>query len=207
MSEKGSLNMIDNYPTIQEAEELLKWGEAKNPGLWGDHSRYTALACKKIAMRCENLNPNKAYVYGLLHDIGRYIENINVRHSLEGYLLCKEKGWNELAQICITHSFMLQDANTCVGFWDIPAESDKLMKEIIETSIHSDYDKLIQLTDALAMADGFCVLEQRLVDVVMRYGFTDYTIARWKKTFEIKDYFEKLLDANIYDVLGEVRIR
>jgi len=199
--------LSDNYPTIEEAEDLLKWGEARNPGPWGDHSRYTALACKKIAMRCENLNLDKAYVYGLLHDIGRYIGGIHVRHSLEGYLLCKEKGWNELARICITHSFALQDAKACVGSWDIPTEYDQLMKEVIETSIHNDYDKLIQLTDALAMADGFCVLEQRLVDVVMRYGVTDYTIERWKKVFEIKKHFEQLMDANIYEVLGDVKIR
>jgi len=199
--------MTDNYPAIQEAEDLLKWAEVQNPGTWGDHSRQTAIACKKIAMRCKNLNPDKVYVYGLLHDIGRYVGVVHQRHCLEGYLFCKEKGWNELARICITHAFMLQDADSGVGSWDIPAEYDNLMKEIIETSIHNDYDRLIQLTDALAMADGFCVLEQRLVDVTMRYGFTDYTIDRWKKVFEIKDYFENLMGANIYDVLVDVKIR
>jgi len=199
--------MNDQYPTIKEAEELLTWAEAQNPGLWGDHSRYTALACKKIAIRCENLDPDKAYVYGLLHDIGRYKGVAHIRHSLEGYLLCKERGWDEIARICITHSFILQDAKAGVGSWDIQIEYEQLMKEIIEASIHNDYDKLVQLADALAMADGFCVLEQRLVDVVMRYGFTDYTIGRWQKVFELKDYFEKLINVNIYHVLEDVRIR
>jgi len=199
--------MIDNYPTIQEAEELLKWAEQQNPGPWGDHSRYAARASKKIAMKCESLDPDKAYVYGLLHDIGRYVGIVHQRHCLEGHLLCKEKGWNELARICITHAFMVQDVNSGMGSWDIPPEYDHLMREMIETSIHNDYDKLIQLADALAMADGFCVLEQRLIDAVMRYGFTDYTIKRWEKTFANKDYFEKLMNANIYEVLGDVRIR
>ena len=199
--------MNDNYPTIEEAQDLLKWAEEQNPGPWGDHSRYTALACKKIAMRCGNLNPDKAYVYGLLHDIGGYVGIVYQRHCLEGYLLCKEKGWEELARICITHAYIIQDVNAGVGSWDIPSEYDDLMKEVIEKSTHNDYDKLVQLCDALAMADGFCVLDQRFVDVVMRYGFTDYTTERWKKVFEIKAYFEKLLDLNIYDVLEDVKIR
>ena len=199
--------MTHDYPTIEEAEALLEWGEVQNPGPWGEHSRYTALACKKIAQHCENLNPDKAYVYGLLHDIGRYVGYVNVRHCLEGYLLCKDKGWDELAQICMTHGFMIQDVDSFIGRWDIPAEYENLMKEVIETSIHNDYDRLLQLTDALAMADGFCILEQRFVDVVMRYGFTASTVARWKKTFEIKTYFEALMGKNVYDVLGEVKIR
>jgi len=199
--------MTNNYPTIKEAEALLKWAEELNPGPWGDHSRYTALACKKIAERCENLDPDKAYVYGLLHDIGRYVGIVHQRHCLEGYLLCTEKGWDELARICITHAFMVQDVDSGMGTWDIPAHHEHLMRELIEKSIHDDYDKLLQLTDALAMADGFCVIEQRLVDAIMRYGFTDYTIKRWEKTFENKTYFENLMNANLYDVLGDVKIR
>ena len=30
--------MIQHHPTIQEAEDLLKWAEEQNPGPWGDHS-------------------------------------------------------------------------------------------------------------------------------------------------------------------------
>lgn len=199
--------MINYYPTIKEAEDLLKWAEEQNPGPWGAHSRYTALACKKIAIRCKNLDPDKAYVYGLLHDIGRYIGIVHVRHCLEGFLLCKEKGWDELARICITHSFVIKDVDSSIGSWDIPSEYDHLMKEIIENSTHNDYDKLLQLTDALAMADGFCVLEQRFVDVAIRYGVSDYTIERWKKVFEIKVYFENLMSVNLYVALEDVKIR
>ena len=199
--------MIDHYPTIKEAEDLLNWAEEQNPGSWGDHSRYTAIACKRIAMRCRSLDPDKAYVYGLLHDVGRYVGIVHQRHCVEGYLLCKGKGWEELARICITHAFMIQDVNAGIGSWDISSEYNQLMKEIIELTIHNDYDKLLQLTDALAMADGFCVLEQRFVDVALRYGVSEYTIARWKKVFGIKDYFEKLMGVNLYDALENVKIR
>ncbi|MCL2559170.1 MAG: HD domain-containing protein [Turicibacter sp.] len=199
--------MGDLYPTIEEAKTLLEWAEELNPGPWGDHSRYAALACQKIAARCEGLDQDKAYVYGLLHDIGRYIGMVHQRHGLEGYLLCEENGWQELARICITHSFVVQDAQKGVGNWDIPLEHEQLMWEVIESSVHNDYDRLVQLADSLAMADGFCVLEQRFVDVAMRYGVYDYTVERWKKVFEIKDYFEKLMGENLYGVLGKVKIR
>ena len=51
--------------------ELEKAGRT-NPGLWTDHSRYAAMACRNIAARCEGMSAGKAYILGLLHDIGRY---------------------------------------------------------------------------------------------------------------------------------------
>lgn len=59
------------YPTIQEAERLLKEAAQCNPGPWENHSRVAAQCAKKIAEKCMGMNPEKAYVLGLMHDIGR----------------------------------------------------------------------------------------------------------------------------------------
>ncbi len=56
--------------TIKEAEEELKLAASMNPGRWVDHSRVTAESARLIAAKTEELDAEKAYCMGLLHDIG-----------------------------------------------------------------------------------------------------------------------------------------
>ena len=58
------------YPSRDEAEQILSEAELLNPGLWVAHSCNVAECAEAIASHC-NLNPDKAYVLGLLHDVGR----------------------------------------------------------------------------------------------------------------------------------------
>ena len=67
------------------AENALAEAERLNPGPWADHSRYVALACRNIANRCPELDQDLAYIYGLLHDIGRYAGVTSERHLIDGY--------------------------------------------------------------------------------------------------------------------------
>ena len=59
-------------PNKETAEQALLEAEKSNPGPWADHSRYVAQACRNIAQHCAHLSAERAYVLGLLHDIGRY---------------------------------------------------------------------------------------------------------------------------------------
>ena len=54
------------------AEQALEEADRSNPGPWVDHSRYVAQACRNIAARCPRLDADEAYIYGILHDIGRH---------------------------------------------------------------------------------------------------------------------------------------
>ena len=55
-----------------------------------------------------NLDENKAYIIGLLHDIGRRVGIVNIpKHVYEGYKYSTDKGWDEVAKICMTHSYPL----------------------------------------------------------------------------------------------------
>lgn len=49
-------------PTRAEAEKLLKEAEICNPGPWGNHSRVAAHCAEKIAMGCDDMDSNKAYI-------------------------------------------------------------------------------------------------------------------------------------------------
>ncbi len=95
--------------TREQAEALLLWAEEKNPGPWGNHSRAAGRAAETIARAAGDpaLDPDRAYVSGLLHDIGRYEGVTHLRHVYAGYALLMDKGEPELARVCLTHSFGL----------------------------------------------------------------------------------------------------
>ena len=189
------------YPDRETAERELEEAGELNPGQWISHSKHTALACEKIAEYCPHMNSEKAYIIGLLHDIGRRVGIVQERHMLEGYKYCMSKGWKEVAQICITHSFMLKDITTSIGKWDITKEDYEFMKNFITEAVYDDYDKLVQMCDSLALPNGFCFLEKRFVDVAMRYGVNEYTTKRWGAIYDIKKYFEDIIGKSIEDIL------
>ena len=87
-----------------------------------------------------------------------------------------EKGWNEVARICMTHSYLLMQKE----FDHEPeSENEKAIKDYIMNCESDDYDKLIQLCDSLAVDYGFVILEKRFVDVTRRYGIMEGYIKGW----------------------------
>ena len=73
------------FPTRVEAEQFLIEAESCNPGPWGNHSRVTARCAERIAALCPGMDPEKAYVLGLLHDIGRKFGVKHLGHVWDGY--------------------------------------------------------------------------------------------------------------------------
>ncbi len=188
----------------QTAEAELERAGKLNPGKWVEHSRFAALACKNIASRCDDMSAEKAYCFGLLHDIGRYAGISSEKHLIDGYRFCMERGWEKAAQICISHAFMIQDIETSISTFDVSEEDYRFMDEFIKNAVYDDYDRLVQLCDSLALPSGFCLLEKRFVDVALRYGTPPVTTARWKKILEIKDAFERKTGCPIYELLPGV---
>ena len=68
-----------------------------------------------------------------------------------------------------------------------------------------DYDRLIQLCDALAGSEGILDIEERMNDVKERYGF--YPQSKWDSNMGLKNYFETKAGRNIYDVVEKERFR
>lgn len=186
------------------AQQALEQAAKSNPGAWVDHSKYVAEACKNIALRCKNLSADQAYLFGLLHDIGRYAGVTSEKHLIDGYRYCMERGWEKAAQICISHAFMIQDIHTSIGEFDVSDADYRFMETLVANAVYDDYDRLVQLCDSLALPTGFCLLEKRFVDVTIRYGVHPATIDRWKKILEIKALFEAQIDCSVYNLLPGV---
>lgn len=191
-------------PSRKMAEEILDEASILNPGPWVEHSRYVAEAAASIAKYDKDLDEDTAYVLGLLHDIGRRDGIHYVRHSIDGYNYALEKGYDLVARISITHSFLCNNIDDICGEMDLTKSEYTFVKNYLSNIEYNSYDKLIQLCDVLALPSGFCLMEKRMVDVVMRYGFTNFTLEKWMKTFEIKEYFEGKIGKSIYNILPGV---
>ena len=189
-------------PTVEDALHELKLAEELNPGPWVRHSINVGIAARNIAEKVTWLDPEKAYIVGLLHDIGRRVGIVDIpTHVYEGYRYCLEKGWDEAARVCMTHSYLrMQDEFS----YEPDSEQEKAIKAYIMNCRADDYDKLIQLCDSLAVDYGFVILEKRFVDVTRRYGIMEGYIKGWDIAFSIKEYFEKEMGCSIYDVLPDV---
>ena len=189
-------------PDLKTAQAELELAGTLNPGPWTKHSENVGLAARNIAEKVPGMDPNRAQILGILHDIGRRVGVVSItRHLVEFYRYCMARGWEEAARVCMTHSYPLM-----AGEWDRDPEDpeEALIQDYIASCQADDYDRLIQLCDGLAVDYGFCILEKRLVDVVRRYGIEDNTLDRWNAFFAIKEGFEARIGASVYQCLPDI---
>lgn len=185
------------YPDRETAHRLLAEAECCNPGPWGDHSRVAAMCAEKIA-KAVGLDPEKAYVLGLLHDIGRKFGVTHLAHVHDGYRYMMSLGYPEAARICLTHSFCCPRLDVYIGRLDISQEQQSELQALLDGIIFDDYDRLIQLCDCLAGNNGVMNMEARMLDVKNRYGF--YHQDKWDTNMWLKHYFEERAGNDIYKV-------
>lgn len=186
-------------PTIQEAERLLQEADERNPGPWSGHSRVAAQCARKIAALCADMNPDKAYVVGLLHDIGRRFGPSHLAHVIDGYDYLMGLGYDEAARICVTHSFAIKDIGTYIGSADVTAEQYQLIQSLVRDYPYDDYDRLIQLCDSIALPERATDLATRMDDVEKRYGY--YPQNKREEHFRIKAYFDQKAGMDLYEAV------
>ena len=188
-------------PTLEFAEQMLAEAAQRNPGPWVQHSRNVALGAKLIAARHPRLDPETAYILGLLHDIGRREGPSHIRHLIDGYRYLAGMGYEDAGRISLTHSFPIADLRAYFGERDCCTEDLQFLEAYITTTQFSEYDRLIQLCDTISMPEGFCLIEKRLVDVALRYGVNEMTVKGWEARFKIKAEFESAIGQSIYRIL------
>ncbi|MGM9618298.1 MAG: HD domain-containing protein [Oscillospiraceae bacterium] len=192
-------------PTREEAERLLADAERCNPGPWGNHSRCAAHCAEKIARECGDLDVEKAYVLGLLHDIGRKFGTGHLRHVYDGYAYMLSLGYDEAARVCLTHSFNNKTADEYIGRFDTTEAETQVIRDALQDIELDEYDRLIQLCDSLAGVEGVLDMEERMNDVKRRYG--SYPAAKWNSNLALKTYFEDKTGKNIYEVVEKSAYR
>lgn len=191
-------------PTREQAEELLAEALPHNPGPWGAHSQTAAHCAEKIAAVC-GLDPDKAYVLGLLHDIGRRYGKRHLGHVSDGYTYMMSLGYDEVARVCLSHSFNDQSLADYVGNRDTFPEETGMIETELAAMVYDEYDRLIQLCDSLAGAEGVLDIEERMADVKRRYGA--YPQNKWDRNLALKRHFEELAGRDIYEIVEKDRYR
>lgn len=165
----------------------------------------TAHCAERIAIECGDLDSDKAYILGLLHDIGRKFGVRHLGHVSDGYSYMMSLGYDEVAQICLTHSFNNQTTSEYIGKFDTTPEELKMIQDALAAINMDDYDRLIQLCDSLADAEGVMDIEERMGDVKRRYG--TYPQAKWNSNLAIKKYFEDKMGKSVYEVVDKTNFR
>jgi len=187
----------------EQAMELLNWAHEQNPGPWREHALHAARAAEAIAAK-SGLDPERAWISGAMHDIGRFEGVRAMHHIVAGYNLLMERGEPEAARICMTHSFPSGDPMSYIGKWDVSDDERAFIFDYIGKCEMDDYDRLLQLCDALALAEGICLIEKRLIDVAIRHGVTEYVQQKWRATLEIQKYFEEKMGCSVYSLFDDV---
>jgi HD domain len=187
------------------AQELLYEAGAMNRGGWVDHSLNVARAAEAIASVDPGLDPDRAFAFGCIHDIGRRCGVTEMRHVYDGFRFLAGQGYNAAARICLTHSFPIKTIDAVSG-WDCSRGELRAVRDFLAQCRYTRYDRLIQLCDALALPSGFCLIEKRLVDVALRRGVNSLTLRNWRAYLEIQRDFESRINQSIYSLLpGVVR--
>ena len=185
------------FPTREEAMALVKDGLLSNPGPWGRHCLTAAHCAERIACAC-GMDSEKAYILGLLHDIGRKYGVRHLGHVSDGFSYMTRLGFDEVAKVCLTHSFHNHTVDEYIGKFDTSEEELALIKSELARVTYDEYDLLIQLCDSLAGADGVLDIEERMGDVKRRYG--SYPQTKWDANIDLMHYFEEKMGQDIYTV-------
>ena len=119
-----------------------------------------------------------------------------------GYRFVRAAGDDEAAEICLTHSFPVQEITAVNGGWDLTDEDYAFLDRFLQERSYTLYDQLIQLCDAMATGEGIVAIERRMMDIMIRYGVDETSMPRWRKLFAMKAEFERHMGCTVESVLG-----
>lgn len=203
--------------TIQEAEKIVsdmrkRWiSLGRNPEtlyMYDNHIAGAATVAKTIAARLDNINPEQAYIAAFLHDIAKIDESpesmVGRFHGILGYEMLQEKD-PVVARACLLHEIPWNRITkyTEKKFLGKKDDYNFVLDYISNTSLTDD-DLLIQLADGMANKDGIVKLEQRQKEYEARFN-TKIPAEMIEPYLELKQYFDKKLGFDVYDLFPNTR--
>lgn len=198
-------------PSLSKAKELflfatkhtnilnVKMGLPK--GISSKHYQNVAYVASKIAEQA-GMDVEKAYVLGLLHDYGEYIEDTisGAFHGTAGYDEMLKLGFDEVANVCLSHSFF----NSSFSPEDFPAYETKETERaavILNEKSFDDYDKLIHLADLMSPGSEINTIENRVQKLSEKYNIPfEKTQKMLRQGLELKRIFDNKCNKDIYSL-------
>jgi len=135
------------------------------------HSQGVASFSEQLAQKL-NLNADKAYACGLLHDYGK---RINERtqdcfHGIRGYYDLMEMGYDEVAKVCLTHTFVNKDFSN--ADYTYPDHWLNECRRLLAPLTYDDYDIIVQYSDMFFEGTRCITPEERIICISERYKLT-----------------------------------
>lgn len=195
--------------------EALSWLTTKEP--WELHCKNVAMLSEMIAKYIKGLDSDYAYIYGLVHDIGRITEEGKRNpksHPIEGWKFMNEKGYPKEAMSCITHSFpCLNDITLVPGMchpeWKPNVDVKTLKFDSIDSFIIEKlknykttiYDKIVLLSDLMSGGSKTITIEERLDKVYSKLGDKPNKEFVYQAIYERKREIEILTGKRIEEIV------
>lgn len=148
------------------------------------------------------LDPDTAYILGLLHDIGRIKDETKTKvpHGLEGFYFLIKAGLPELAPISLTHNFVCKQ----ISAEDFPVYSKSQIREAEEHLSHieyNDYDRLIQLADTFSRGDEILSIQERL-NKTKKFYHTPLSFE--PEIFSLRNYFNQKYNIDVENLVNNL---
>lgn len=150
-----------------------------NTSDWMAHCLLEGKLAGELAAKMQ-LDVARAQKLGILHDYGRKISQDN-NHITRGYEELSDKGWNDEAIACLSHSFLA--GNRCAwndspedGFfvdddgvpqWEVGTQKDDLTI-FLENYEFSVYDDILNIADLMATSAAIVSPAERIADIATR---------------------------------------
>lgn len=90
-----------------------------------------------------------------------------------------------------------------VGSFDVTPEEQQVIEHALSECVYDDYDRLIQLCDAISLPNGAAAIEERMGDVKRRY--VHYSQDKWDKNIELKANFSHKAKCDIEELTAEIK--
>ena len=201
--------------TIKDAEKCIEEIKAydiskgRNPKTWfmfHNHIYGSAYMAKKLAERLNIIEPDRAFILGLLHDAGRLHEDYEKTfHGLIGYRRFLNID-EDVARISLTHMFpwnKVYDYECVKHFFFGKKDDYDFIKNYMDNTSLMEVDKLIQVSDSIANAFGFVTIEQRNEEYTKRHGHP-IPINAYNDMLSLKKHFDEKLGVDIYTLFDEI---
>lgn len=165
-------------------------------------AEYAAAICRQIPALDEKIG----YVFGCLHDYGKFFGDVYGKRSFHGYVGYVEMlklSQPEIARICLTHTFFCENFN--IDDYKYYRPDLIAAHNILKNVQFNDYDRLMQLVDLLAgVGDKGRGINARIAGIAERYGLNaDFAARLLQSTLDKKAYFDNKCGTDILDLLGK----
>ncbi|MBQ7141078.1 MAG: hypothetical protein IJO32_06215 [Bacilli bacterium] len=109
---------------------------------------------------------------------------------------------DEYCNICLTHSYLNNDVVCTAGGIpiDIPFRT-----EFIKNHEYTIYEKIINLCDLMCTKKRM-ILEQRLIEIMIRRGCHENTVYHITEAQKLKKEFDDILGCSVYSLFDDIEI-